>query len=84
MRDFMTACAPFARYQASTQRQIPLLMLKPVEPIEIFKEQCAELPLVGRSATPIFGEGASAKHASTDFRRILSPHRPFRDVSSIG
>jgi deazaflavin-dependent oxidoreductase (nitroreductase family) len=39
MWDFMTAvCPPFARYQASTQRQIPLIMLKPVEPIEIFKE----------------------------------------------
>jgi deazaflavin-dependent oxidoreductase (nitroreductase family) len=37
--DFMTAaCPPYARYQASTQRLIPLLMLKPLEPIEIFKE----------------------------------------------
>ncbi len=37
--NFMTAvCPPYARYQASTPRQIPLLMLKPLEPIEIFKE----------------------------------------------
>ena len=37
--DFMlTVHPPFVRYQASTQRQIPLLMLKPLEPIEIFKE----------------------------------------------
>lgn len=36
---FMTAaCPPYARYQASTQRQIPLLMLKPLEPVETFKE----------------------------------------------
>jgi deazaflavin-dependent oxidoreductase (nitroreductase family) len=39
MWDFMTAvCPPFARYQASTPRKIPLIMLKPVEPIKVFKE----------------------------------------------
>lgn len=36
--DFMGGlCPPFLRYQAATRRLIPLLLLKPIEPIEIFK-----------------------------------------------
>ncbi|WP_317930100.1 nitroreductase/quinone reductase family protein [Halioxenophilus sp. WMMB6] len=36
--NFMVDCYPFyANYQASTQRQIPLLVMKPIEEIELFK-----------------------------------------------
>lgn len=39
---FMVECHPFyAGYQAATSRQIPLVMMKVVEPIEIFKESDA-------------------------------------------
>jgi deazaflavin-dependent oxidoreductase (nitroreductase family) len=33
---------PYAAYQASTERQIPLVMLKAVEPIAVFKESDAD------------------------------------------
>ena len=37
--DFMVKCFPFyAQYQASTERQLPLIMMQAVEPIEVFKE----------------------------------------------
>jgi deazaflavin-dependent oxidoreductase (nitroreductase family) len=40
--DFVVDCHPFyANYQASTDRQIPLVMMKPIEPIAIFKESDA-------------------------------------------
>jgi len=40
--DFMVSCYPFyANYQASTQRQIPLVMMKPIAAIDIFKESDA-------------------------------------------
>lgn len=36
--NFMVDCYPFyANYQASTERQIPLVMMKPIEEIEVFK-----------------------------------------------
>ncbi len=39
---FMTECFPFyAQYQASTSRQIPVVMMKAVEPIPVFKESDA-------------------------------------------
>jgi deazaflavin-dependent oxidoreductase (nitroreductase family) len=39
---FMVEVFPsYATYQASTDRQIPLMMLKPVEPIAVFKEDDA-------------------------------------------
>ncbi len=39
---FMVDCYPFyANYQASTERQIPLVMMKPVEEIELFTESQA-------------------------------------------
>lgn len=39
---FMVDAFPsYAKYQASTQRQIPLVMMKAVEPIEAFKESDA-------------------------------------------
>lgn len=40
--DFMVDIFPsYAKYQASTSREIPLVMMKPVEPIEVFKESDA-------------------------------------------
>jgi deazaflavin-dependent oxidoreductase (nitroreductase family) len=40
--DFFIDCHPFyANYQASTQRILPLVMLKAVEPIPVFKESDA-------------------------------------------
>jgi deazaflavin-dependent oxidoreductase (nitroreductase family) len=37
--DFMVDCYPFyAEYQTRTSRQIPLVMMKPVEPIPVFTE----------------------------------------------
>jgi deazaflavin-dependent oxidoreductase (nitroreductase family) len=40
--DFMVSCYPFyANYQASTERQIPLVMMKPVAEIDVFKESDA-------------------------------------------
>ncbi len=40
--DFVVECHPFyANYQKSTDRQIPLVMLKPFEVIDIFKESDA-------------------------------------------
>lgn len=37
--DFMVDCYPFyANYQASTQRQIPIVMLKPIAAIDVFKQ----------------------------------------------
>jgi deazaflavin-dependent oxidoreductase (nitroreductase family) len=40
--DFMVDCYPFyANYQASTKRQIPLVMMKPAEEIDVFKESDA-------------------------------------------
>jgi deazaflavin-dependent oxidoreductase (nitroreductase family) len=39
---FMAECFPFYDvYQASTPRQIPLVMLKAVEPIDVFREEDA-------------------------------------------
>ena len=36
--DFMVDCYPFyANYQASTDRQIPLVMMKPIEAIRVFQ-----------------------------------------------
>ena len=28
---------PYTAYQASTKRQLPLVMMSPIEPVEIFK-----------------------------------------------
>ena len=28
---------PYTKYQASTQRVLPLVMLRPIEPVEIFR-----------------------------------------------
>ena len=40
--NYMVDCYPFyANYQASTERQIPLVMMKPIEEIEVFKESDA-------------------------------------------
>lgn len=40
--DFVVDCHPFyAGYQASTDRQIPLVMMKPIESIAVFKESDA-------------------------------------------
>jgi deazaflavin-dependent oxidoreductase (nitroreductase family) len=40
--DFMVECFPFyATYQASTAREIPLVMLKAIEPIPVFRESDA-------------------------------------------
>lgn len=40
--NFMVDCYPFyASYQASTQRQIPLVMMKPIAAIDVFKESDA-------------------------------------------
>ncbi|HET8711642.1 MAG TPA: nitroreductase/quinone reductase family protein [Spongiibacteraceae bacterium] len=40
--NFMVDCYPFyAGYQASTQRQIPLVMMKPIAAIDVFKESDA-------------------------------------------
>jgi deazaflavin-dependent oxidoreductase (nitroreductase family) len=40
--NFMVECFPFyAKYQASTQRVIPLVMMKAIEPIPVFKESDA-------------------------------------------
>jgi deazaflavin-dependent oxidoreductase (nitroreductase family) len=40
--DFFISCHPFySAYQASTSRILPLLMLSPVEPIPVFREQDA-------------------------------------------
>ncbi len=37
--NFMVDCYPFyANYQASTQRRIPLVMMKPIEEIKVFTE----------------------------------------------
>ena len=37
--NFMVDCYPFyANYQASTERQLPLVMMKPVEAIDVFTE----------------------------------------------
>jgi deazaflavin-dependent oxidoreductase (nitroreductase family) len=39
---FMVDCFPFyATYQASTSRVLPLVMMKPIEPIPVFKESDA-------------------------------------------
>jgi deazaflavin-dependent oxidoreductase (nitroreductase family) len=39
---FMVDCFPFyAAYQASTERRIPLVMLKAIEPIPVFREEDA-------------------------------------------
>ena len=40
--NFMVDCYPFyANYQASTERQLPLVMMKPVEAIDVFSEDDA-------------------------------------------
>lgn len=40
--NFMVDCFPFyASYQASTSRQIPLVMMKAIEPVPVFKESDA-------------------------------------------
>lgn len=40
--DFMVDCFPFyATYQASTDRQLPLVVMKAIEPIPVFKESDA-------------------------------------------
>lgn len=40
--NFMVDCFPFyASYQASTSRQIPLVMMKAIEPVAVFKESDA-------------------------------------------
>lgn len=40
--DFMVDCYPFyANYQASTERRIPLVMMKPVDAIRVFQESDA-------------------------------------------
>jgi len=40
--NFMVDVFPsYANYQASTEREIPLVMMKPIEPIEVFKESDA-------------------------------------------
>ena len=40
--NFMVDCYPFyANYQASTKRQIPLVMMKPIAAIDVFKESDA-------------------------------------------
>jgi deazaflavin-dependent oxidoreductase (nitroreductase family) len=40
--DFMVDCFPFyATYQASTSRQIPLVVMKAIEPIPVFRESDA-------------------------------------------
>jgi hypothetical protein len=37
--DFMAHCYPFyAEYQTRTSREIPLVMMKPIEPIAVFGE----------------------------------------------
>lgn len=41
--NFMVDVFPsYANYQASTDRQLPLVMMKPVEPIAVFKESDAD------------------------------------------
>lgn len=40
--DFMVDCFPFyADYQASTDRQIPLVMMKPIESVRVFRPEDA-------------------------------------------
>ena len=40
--DFMVDCYPFyAQYQASTERQLPLIMMKPLDAIRVFQESDA-------------------------------------------